>query len=138
METQRQKPGFATMHQIQQLSGEKISQVLGDRLDEDVVSRSDGWRAYGPLNSGHRIHQPAIAGTQQNAVKALPWVHTVIENVKGNIRGLYHGVSPKHLSRYLSEFCYRFNRRFSEPQVFDRILTACVNISTITYEELKA
>ena len=138
VETQRDKPGFATMQQIEQLSGEQISQVLTDRLDEDVVSRSDGWRAYGVLNSGHRTHQPVIAGTGQNTVKVLPWVHTVIANVKGNIRGVYHGVSPKHLSRYLSEFCYRFNRRFWEPQMFDRILTACVNSATITYAELKA
>ena len=138
VETQREKPGFATMQQIEQLSGEQISQVFTDRLDEDVVSRSDGWRAYGVLNSGHRTHQPVIAGTGQNAVKVLPWVHTVIANLKGNIRGVYHGVSPKHLSRYLSEFCYRFNRRFWEPQMFDRILTACVNSATITYAELKA
>lgn len=76
--------------------------------------------------------------TNPDAVKVLPWVHTVIANVKGNIRGIYDGGSPKHLSRYLSEFCYRFNRRFWEPQMLDRILTACVNITTITYAELKA
>lgn len=127
VETQREKPGFATMQQIQKLGGEQISQVPTYRLDDDVVSRSDGWRAYGVLNSGHRTHQPVITGTGENQVKFLPWVHTVIANVKGNIHGVYHGVSPKHLSRYLSEFCYRFNRRFWEPQMFDQILIACVN-----------
>jgi len=35
----------AYMHRISQLSGEEMSQALGDRLDEEVVSRSDGWRA---------------------------------------------------------------------------------------------
>ncbi|MBM4328420.1 MAG: IS1595 family transposase, partial [Deltaproteobacteria bacterium] len=39
---------------------------------------------------------------------------------------------------YLSEFCFRFNRRFWEPQLFDRALNACVRTSTITYAELKA
>ncbi|MCG7848857.1 MAG: transposase, partial [ANME-2 cluster archaeon] len=62
----------------------------------------------------------------------------LISNIKGNIRGTYHGVSSKHLSRYLSEFCYRLNRRFWEPQMFVRLLSACLNCRTITFSELTA
>jgi len=138
VETQRGKPGFATMEQVRYLSGGEISRVLRGRLEEEVVTRSDGWRAYGVLNAAQGTHHPVIVASGENAVKVLPWVHTVIANVKGNIRGVYHGVSPKHLGWYLSEFCYRFNRRFWESQMFDRILTACVNSSTITFAELKA
>jgi len=100
------------MQDDKHLSGDEISRVFRDRLEENVVSWSDGWRAYGVVNSGNRTHQLVIVGTGENAVKVLPWAHTLIANVKGNIRGVYHGVSPKHLSRYLSEFCYRFDRRF--------------------------
>ncbi|MDP2983121.1 MAG: IS1595 family transposase, partial [Candidatus Latescibacter sp.] len=42
----------------------------------------------------------------------------------------------KHLQSYLNEFCYRFNRRFNELLITDRLLTACLNTSTITYAEL--
>jgi hypothetical protein len=63
-------------------------------------------------------------------------VHTLIANIKGNIRGVQHGVSPKHLPRYLAEFCYRFNRRFWEPQMFKRMLHACLNTPSITFSEL--
>lgn len=138
VETQGDRPGFATMHQVENLSGDQIYQVLKDRLQEDIVSHTDGWRAYGVLNHGQRKHKPVSVSSGKNAVKLLPWVHTMIANVKGNIRGVYHGVSPKHLSRYLSEFCYRFNRRFWEPQMFNRILTACLNSPTITFTELRA
>ena len=138
VETRGERPGFANMHQVKNLSGESISQVLKDRLEEDVVSLTDGWPAYNVLNSHPGKHQPVVVGSGKNAPKILPWVHTVIANVKGNIRGVHHGVSPKHLSRYLSEACYRFNRRFWESQMFDRILTACVNTSTITFSELRA
>jgi transposase-like protein len=110
VETHKDKPGFASIQKVEHLTGDEISHVLTDRLDQEVVSRSDGWRAYGVMNSGTRTHTPVIVGTGENAVKVLPWVHTVIANVKGTIRGVYHGVSPKHLSRYLSEFSYRFNR----------------------------
>ena len=68
----------------------------------------------------------------QEAMDQLPWVHILIGNVKNFIRGTYHGVSHKHLQQYLSEFCYRFNRRFNEFQITDRLLTDCLNISTIT------
>jgi hypothetical protein len=38
----------------------------------------------------------------------LPWVHTLIANLRGNIRGFHHEVSQKYLPRYLAEFCYRY------------------------------
>jgi hypothetical protein len=68
---------------------------------------------------------------------AVAWVHTLIANAKGNIRCVYHGVSSKHLGRYFAEFCYWFNRLFWESQMLDRILTACLNSSTISFVELK-
>ena len=79
-----------------------------------------------------------VPGSGKEAPKVLPWVQTLIANMKGNIRGIHHGVSPKHLPRYLAEFCYRFNRRFWEPQMFNRMLHACLNSSTITFPELRA
>lgn len=137
VETQADKPGFATMQQVESLAGAEIHQALKARLEEGAVGRTDGWRAYRVLNAGQSQHQPVAVGPGNNAVKVFPWVHTLIANVKGNIRGVYHGVSPKHLSRYLGEFCYRFNRRFWEPQMFDRVLTACLSSSSITFAELK-
>jgi hypothetical protein len=62
----------------------------------------------------------------------------MLANIKGNIRGVYKGVANKHLQRYLDEFRYRFNRRFWEDQLFERVLYACLNTPTVTYSELKA
>lgn len=138
VETRGDKARFATMQQVERLSGAEIHNKFNDRLQQDVVARTDGWRAYRILNSAQGRHQPVVVGSGKNAVKLLPWVHTVIANAKGNISGVYHGVSSKHLGHYLAEFCYRFNRRFWEPQMFDRILTACLNSSTISFAELKA
>jgi hypothetical protein len=44
--------------------------------------------------------------------------------VKADILGTFHGVSPKHLQRYLNEIAYRFNRRFMQPVLFDHLLAA--------------
>ena len=58
-------------------------------------------------------------------------------NLTGNIRGVHHGVSEKHLHRYLAEFLYRFNRRAWSSQLLNRALLACVSVPTVTYAELK-
>ena len=47
-----------------------------------------------------------------------------------------YGVSHKHLQSYLGEFCYRFNRRFNELKITDRLLTACLATFVVTYAEL--
>ena len=52
------------------------------------------------------------------------------------IRGTHRGVSEKHLQSYLSEICYRFNRRFWEKELLDRLIQACISTDTITYKEL--
>jgi hypothetical protein len=36
----------------------------------------------------------------------------------------------------LDEFCYRFNRRFWEGQLFNRLLAACLGYPPTTYGEL--
>jgi len=136
VENRGDKAGFATMQPVAKVSSEEIKKALTDRLEIDAVARTDGWKAYRVLNSEDTGHDPITIGSGKNAVKVLPWVHTMIGNIKGIVRGVHHGVSPKHLKRYAAEFCYRFNRRFWESQMFNRILAACLCSSTITYAEL--
>ena len=38
--------------------------------------------------------------------------------------------------KYLNEVCYRFNRRFWEKELFDRLVTACCSTDTVTYDQL--
>ena len=72
----------------------------------------------------------------KDAINLLPWTHKLIANAKAVLNGPHRGVSKKHLQKYLSEICYRFNRRFWERQAFHRLLYACVITDTITRNEL--
>lgn len=47
-------------------------------------------------------------------------------------------MSQKHLQSYLGEVCYRFNRRYWEKQLFDRLMRACISSTTVTYGDLVA
>jgi hypothetical protein len=53
-------------------------------------------------------------------------VNTALGNVKNAIHGTYHAISPKHLPRYLAEFCYRFNRLFQLEDLIPRLTYAAV------------
>ena len=50
------------------------------------------------------------------------WVNTILGNIKSALRGTYHAIRPKYAQRYLSEFEYRFNRRFDLPGITPRLV----------------
>jgi hypothetical protein len=55
------------------------------------------------------------------------WVNTMIGNVKRSINGTYQAINPKHLPRYLAEFCYCFNHWFDLQAMMPRFLIAAAN-----------
>ena len=114
--------GFAKASMVSEVDSDSIQRAFGSYIRKGATIRSDGWRAYGILRSKAIAHDVVI-GSGQDGSKNLPWVHLLISNIKGGIRGVYRGVGAKHLNRYLSEFCYRHNRRFWENQIFDRLLS---------------
>ena len=137
-EKKKCKPGFAKRPQVERVSEDGIDKKVKPHREKDCVVRTDGWLAHGIVASEQSGHQPEVVGSGENTAQVPPWVHTVTANIKGNIHGVYRGVSSTHLRRYLPEFCSRFNRGFGESQMYNRILTTCVNTSTLTVSELKA
>jgi len=53
-------------------------------------------------------------------------VYIAIGNLKTFLLGTFHGVSGKYLQEYLDEFCYRFNRRFFEKEIPNRLLNLAI------------
>ena len=141
-----QRPGFAHMQVVDNASPQTIENILerlgygpetaeGKHLLEMI--RTDAWRSYGKvIQERNSSHHKVVLKDPQAAGKLLPWVQRVISNEKAVIRGSHRGVSEKHLQSYLSEICYRFNRRFWEKELFDRLVKACVSAESITYSEL--
>ena len=99
--------------------------------------RSDGWRSYQTVTKKLGIvHHRAVLRDPKDSMKLLPWTHKIIANAKAVFAGPHRGVSRKHLQSYLSEVCYRFNRRFWGREVFHRLLFACASTGTVTRDEL--
>jgi transposase-like protein len=92
----------------------------------EAVVRTDDWSGYFDLAAHGATHQRLRQGDPRRAARILPWSHTVFSNLKTWLRGTFHGVSNKHLPRYLQEFEYRFNRRWRESQMFEFVLRRAV------------
>lgn len=132
------KPGYASMQVVPRVNHEQLGQVLDAKISTAATIKTDGLPAYSIIEKQHREHQRIVLGDPRRATIELPWAHILIANCKGILRGVHHGVSTKHLQRYLSEFCYRFNRRARESRIFERLIVATLTAAPITLAELRA
>ena len=63
---------------------------------------------------------------------------TLFSTIKAWIVGTHHGVSAKHLPRYLREWAYRFNRRNLAKGIDRYLIRRAVECATITYDQIVA
>jgi transposase-like protein len=120
---------------VDNIKSETINAVAKKNIQEGSTIKSDDFKSYrGLKNEGYK--RSAVVMKVEGNDSALLWLHTIIFNAKSYILGTYHGLDRMHLQRYLDEFCYRFNRRFFETELFDRLLFACTVGKTVTYQNL--
>ena len=77
-----------------------------------------------------------MQGDGPNAAEFFPIVHTIFSNIKAWLVGTHHGVSAKHLPRYLREWEYRFNRRNLADGPALWLIRRAVECATITYGQI--
>ena len=75
------------------------------------------------LTQAGRAHEAVISGGGRVAVEKPEFyrVNTVLGNLKTALRSNYHSFGPKCAPRWLAEFEYRFNRRYSLPDLNPRL-----------------
>ena len=85
---------------------------------------SDGLACFHGVTAAGCVHEPVVVGSGKAAVERpeFRWVNTILGNIKNALRGTYHAIRPKYAQRYLSEFEYRFNRRFDLPDIIPRLV----------------
>lgn len=104
-----------------------------------VTVLTDGLDGYRPLAGAGLRHKRRVVGPNRaRAVRLFPWSHAVFSNLKSWLAGTFHGVSPKHLPRYLDEFAYRFNERWREGELFERVLGSALAAGPFPYARLVA
>ncbi len=125
------------------VSPDRSAKSLGGFIERTVAHGAsiitDDWRGYGKLGErGYSHTAVAERGDMQVAETFLPVIHLVFSNLKTWLRGTHHGVSPQHLSAYLNEFTFRFNRRFYPFNAFRSLLGIADDVTAPTYADLYA
>jgi transposase-like protein len=117
---------------------------LGAFLKANVAAGShlltDGFAAYRGRDAAlgeHLTHTPVVQDDGANAGEFFPIIHTLFSNIKAWLVGTHHGVSAKHLPRYLREWSYRFNRRNLPDGLDGYLIRRAVECATITDDQLK-
>jgi transposase-like protein len=116
------------------------SDTLGDFVQAAVAPGSlvitDGWEGYDLAKLGYKHLSEPVHGQPNKVELYLPIIHLVFSNLKTWLRGIHHGVSPKHLQAYLNEFTFRFNRRFHPLPSFRSLLGIAGSATAPTYDSL--
>ena len=119
--TESGKPGFLKMQVVDNVQRASVRDFLAKNIAQGSTVETDSYRSYiQPLREGYnQISEDFSPDTEH-----LLWIHTIIGNAKAFLNGTYHGTCTKHLQMYLSEFCYRFNRRDFHGEIFDHLIAA--------------
>jgi len=129
------RPRFVKMRIAKRLDARSVKSFATGGIVPGTTTRTDGLNIYNGLGKLGFIHEATIApGKTKDDM--LYWTHIMISNAKAFILGTFHGLEDMHIQRYLDEFTYRFNRRYREGELFDRLLFACASAPPATLAEL--
>jgi transposase-like protein len=127
---------------VEDASAKSLDGFLGQNVARPATVVTDGWSGYGGLGAAGYRHEPLnLSATWGDAALRLPAIHLVFGLAKRWLLGTHHGaVSKKHLSAYLDEFVFRFNRRTAKSIAhrFARLIEHAMQIPPTTYNALVA
>jgi transposase-like protein len=113
----KKKIGLAYAQCIEDYSSDSFRSFFENRIDKKAIVQTDGFRSYIPLADTYNIRQ----FYSENG-KGFPEIHLIIMNFKSWLRGVHHKCQYRYMQRYLDEFIFRFNRRYSEKSMFNKII----------------
>ena len=116
------KVGFLKMQVIPDLKSATISDSVLSAINcKKSTAVTDATKSHSKFSEMFDRHISQVV-EPKDIGKILPWVHIAIANAKTTIAGTYHGVKAEFLQEYLNEFCYKFNRRYFNENLFERLL----------------
>ena len=117
----------------------EISSWSQQHLTEGSTVISDGLACFNAVADAGCEHDRIVSGGGRASVEEpeFYWVNTVLGNLKSALRSTYHSLKPKYAQRYLAEFQYRFNRRFSLCNLIPRLVYVCLRTPPMPEKLLK-
>ena len=135
--TDDNRPIFIKLSTVPTFDKKSVVSWSKKNLQSGSTIYTDGLLAFLSLTGTGLNHNRIVIGKKAKSTDnpRFNWVNTVLGNLKNAIKGTYH--SNGYESRYLSEFQYRFNRRFDLKTIFKRLLFAAVQTPPLQGKLLK-
>ena len=119
------KVGFLKMKLMKDLTMGSINNQVISGMEKQSAVLSDGYGGYNKLKEVIGSHLVSIEPDKSKSAKLFPWANRTIGNAKKVLLGNHHNViGQKYIQNYLNGFCYKFNRRYFEDKVTERLVIA--------------
>jgi hypothetical protein len=118
------RPKYLKMSVVTGLNKLEVTREAEKMVQKSATVVTDGRRCYAGLEGICKVHEVVVVRDKKEVGKVFPWVHKAISNAKKKLLGLHHHVKDAYMQNYLSEFCYKFNRRHFGEKLFDRLIIA--------------
>lgn len=132
-------PIFIRFSRVDSFSASEMLRWGNKHLKPNTILVSDGLACFKSFRHIGHFHYSVKTTGRYNSPNftVFNWLNTIIGNVKNKVVGTYHGINHRHLSRYLAEFCFRFNRRFDLRRLLDSLIHYSTKIGPIPERQLR-
>ncbi len=128
VEQRGEHAGRVRLRHIEDVTGSSLIGFIKNVVEKGSTIITDEFLGYSGVSK---------QGYRHKVEEDLRLAHLVASNLKTWIKGIFHGVSEKHLQAYLNEFTFRFNRRKTPMAAFQTILGLTSKVEDWpTYETL--
>ena len=128
------------IQRVPDASAEKLEPFITANIAKGATVHTDGWNGYNGVEKLGYKHMPIKSATVQPD-ELLPRINIVTSLLKRWLLGTLQGrLDPKHMSSYLEEFTFRFNRKTSKARglLFQRVLENSVKVKPAPYRKIIA
>jgi transposase-like protein len=130
--------GRCRMSWLPDASSASLRSLLIDTVQQGSTVITDGWQPYRPATADLYNHERLVSPGVK-ASDLMPGVHRIASLAQRWLLGTHRGaVDESHLTSYLDEFVFRFNRHRSRSpaMVFYRVLELAAAHDPVRYRDL--
>jgi transposase-like protein len=124
-------------HVVPDTKATTLKPIINEMMQDGSIVITDEWLGYSNFSENYNH---VIINHRENEYVRGGFTTNNVENfwslLKRGIYGIYHQVSPKHLSKYCDEFSFRFNARNASTN--DKFDYSLKNSTKLSYKELIA
>ncbi|MEI6397464.1 MAG: IS1595 family transposase [Pseudomonadota bacterium] len=136
----KKRVGRIRIQRVPDASAGKLEPFITANIAKGATVHTDGWNGYNGVEKLGYKHMPIKSATVQPD-ELLPRINIVTSLLKRWLLGTLQGrLDAKHMSSYLEEFTFRFNRKSSKARglLFQRVLENSINVKPAPYREIIA